>query len=370
LLPAFSNRSFIWSFDVRTYAIIKHKMKKLAIATSLVLSLIVGSAAVIAQPADGNPPADQGLNIEISPARLLLEGAPGKKIDATLKVRNRNAGVETLKLEILQVKVNQDQIQLVTPDQNDEFVSWVTFGKNLPFEAPFDQIITVPITIDIPKTAAFAYDYAIVISKAEAPTPQPGTTQAVEGKVAQFVLLDVNAPGARRAAEITNFASTRSLYSFLPVVFGLTARNSGNLHVTPVGNIFIRDMSGRQVGTLKVNSENGTILPGLSRSFDSQWNQGFPHYETIDGNRRLVWNWQDISSIRLVKYSAEAVLIYNDGTRDVPITATTSFWVIPWLLLLLVLLVIVLLVAGLYQGIKGFWRLLHRGRNKNSKRRK
>jgi len=336
-------------------------MRKLALILCCGVAFFAHQAVTGAQPASTDAVENQGLNIEISPARLLLEGSPGKKIDATLKIRNRNAGTEKLKLEILKVKVNQDQIQLVAPEANDEFVSWVTFGTELPFDAPFDKIQTVPVTIDIPKTAAFAYDYAIVISKAEAPRPQPGTTQAVEGKVAQFVLLDVNAPGAQRAASIISLEASRRHYSFLPADLTTVVKNTGNLHVTPVGNLFIKDMSGRQVATLNVNTENGTILPGLSRNFENEWNQGFPRYETVDGKRQLVWNWQDISSIRLGKYTAEAVLIYNDGTRDVPITASTTFWVIPWLLLLILLVAIILVLSGLFHGIRGFWRLLTRG---------
>lgn len=342
-------------------------MKRAALILGLSLALLTGGKTLYAQSNTAPPTESQGLNIEISPARLLLEGSPGKTIDATITVRNRNAGSEKLKIEILKVKTNEDSLELIAPDKNDDFPSWVTFGIPIPFEAPFNQIQKVPITIKIPNTAAFAYDYAIVISQNSAPVVQPGTTQAVEGKVAQFVLLDVIAPGAQRSAAITEFYASKSSYSFLPANLTTVVKNTGNLHVTPTGNIFIKNMSGKQVAALDVNADKGTILPNMARKFENEWNQGFPYYKTEDGKRKLVWNWQDITKFRFGKYTADLVLVYNDGKRDIPITATTTFWVIPWLLILILLVIIILIIVGMALIIRGFVRLV-RGDKRHKKR--
>jgi hypothetical protein len=329
-------------------------MKRVALIVTVLFSVISLGAIVAAQ--NRTAIEDQGLNIEISPARLLLEGSPGKKIDATLKIRNRNLGTEELKFEIFKVVIKDSTLELMAPEPDDEFVTWVKFGKEQPFLAPYDQFESMPISIDIPKSAAFAYDYVILISKAKSPEVKPGETQAIEGKVAQFILLDVLAPGAVRSAEIIDIETSKKLYSFLPVDITTTVKNTGNLHVTPVGNIFIKDMSGRQVATLDVNKERGTILTNFSRKFFNQWAQGFPRYEDVEGERKLVWNWQDFGDFRFGKFKAEAVLVYNNGVRDIPMTDSTTFWVIPWILLLILLIILILVIYSIYRFIRGIAR--------------
>lgn len=343
-------------------------MKKLAVIVAVIVLAISFHVVVNAQTDVSESSKKQGLNIEISPARLLLKGAPGKKIDAQLSIRNRNAGVEQLKIEIMKVKVDNDIIEILEPQPGEEFPTWVSFGKKIPISAPFDRTVTVPIEINIPKSAAFAYDYAIVISKLDAPTIEPGTTQAVEGKVAQFILLDVIAPGAIRRAEISNFYSDKSRYSFLPATLKAEIKNTGNLHVTPTGNIFIKDMFGREVASLFVNKETGVILPNGSRTYETVWNQGFPRYETIDGKDKLVWNWQDISNIRIGKFKAEALVIYDDGTRDIPLNSSTSFWVIPWIPILILLIIIAMILGGLFVTVRSIWRLIKSHKPKTKKR--
>lgn len=305
---------------------------------------------------------NQGLNIEISPARLLLVGEPGKKIDASLQIRNRNAGTEKLRLDILKVKASGDRIELITPAKNDEFSSWVKFGSKIPFDAPYNQIQTVPVTINIPKDAAFGYYYAIVISKASAPVSVPGATQAIEGKVAQIILLDVKAPGAKRTIEIKEFQASRHWYEFLPADFTTIVTNTGNVHAAPQGNIFIKSVSGHQIGALDINAAGGSVLPQAVRTFSSEWNQGFPHYETVDGKRKLVWNWNQANWFRVGKYKADLVLVYNDGQRDIPVTSSTTFWVVPWRMLLVLLVILLLVLGGLFMILRGIWRLIHRNK--------
>ncbi|MBI2439487.1 MAG: hypothetical protein HYV45_02715, partial [Candidatus Moranbacteria bacterium] len=44
----------------------------------------------------------------------------------------------------------------------------------------------------------------------------------------------------------------------------------------------------------------------------------------------LKWDWNDASKLRFGKYQAKLLLIYDDGTRDIPIEGMVSFWVVPW----------------------------------------
>jgi len=333
--------------------------------------LIVSGIVLASSPhlfaKEQDEPASKPLNIEISPARLVLQGKPGETINTEIKVRNRNAGATKLKIEIMKLKSEGDTISLETPSDNDDFVKWVTFKPKKTFTSKYDEWKTIPVTIKIPEDAAFTYDYAVVISNAELPEAIPGSTQSIDGKIAIFTLLDIDAPGAVRAAEITRFEASKPWVTYLPVGFETEIKNIGNLHVAPIGNLFIKDMLGRQVATLAVNKEAGYILADGSKTVTNEWADGFPYNkQKPDGTTELVWDWSQINSLRMGKYTADIVLVYNDGLRDIPVTSQTTFWVIPWPILLALLAMVLIVLAGIISFFRSVMRIMRRisGRTK------
>jgi hypothetical protein len=54
-------------------------------------------------------------------------------------------------------------------------------------------------------------------------------------------------------------------------------------------------------------------------------------------------NWNKLTSFRIGKYTANLLLVYDNGTRDIPIEATISFWVLPWKVILGVFITLVIL---------------------------
>jgi hypothetical protein len=63
--------------------------------------------------------------------------------------------------------------------------------------------------------------------------------------------------------------------------------------------------------------------------------------------RRLSWDWKQLGSLRMGKYVAKVVIVYNDGQRDIPIVTSYTFWVIPWRLIFFTVLIGGMLVTGL-----------------------
>src|SRR6185437_3825063 len=107
---------------------------------------------------------------------------------------------------------------------------------------------------------------------------------------------------------VASFTSTKKFYEFLPAEFTIKLHNNGNVHVAPVGNIFIRK-GNTQVDILKFNSENGNILPGTNRVFDVKWDKGFPYYKETPVNgknnkftRSLQWDFGKVQQLRFGHY--------------------------------------------------------------------
>jgi hypothetical protein len=231
------------------------------------------------------------------------------------------------------------------PSKNDDSVNWVHFSEPQ-FALQSNEWKVITATIDVPAYAAFGYYFAFTFSRDGAASPAADGTTQLSGSTAILVLLDVLVPGAKRTAEIASFTTDRSFYEYLPASLKVTIHNTGNVHIAPRGNIFIDRGSQDQVGLLEVNPDQGNILPDSNRTFEIPWNDGFPHYEDViqsgkvqhdkDGGilTHLLWKLSDITKLRVGRYTASLVMTYDDGTRDVPLEAKVSFWVIPWRLLI------------------------------------
>jgi hypothetical protein len=226
----------------------------------------------------------------------------------------------------------------------------VSFSKQ-EFNAPPGQWQTVKMNIALPPEAAFGYYYAVQFELANPPKSQPGTAR-LQGAVAIFVLLNADAPGSSRKIDVTSFKADHNSYEFLPVKFSVQVRNIGNVHTAPHGNIFIKRGSS-QIASLPVNSTESMVLPKSSRIFNTSWQDGFPVYTIAKDDtgqpikdahghtkQKLSWDFSKVSKLRFGHYTAQLFLIYNDGQRDIPITGSLSFWIIPWWLVFVILIAI------------------------------
>ena len=315
-----------------------------------IFSLLVLLPASLAHAQSPGSVPDQGISLQISPLPIDLETKPGSSVETDLRVRN--AGTQTEKLQVRLLKVSEDDngvVHLSNPTAADAFVNWVSFDRTV-FDAPSNQWQTVKMTVNVPKSAAFGYYWAVEYLRATVQAPQPGQAVA-RGAVATFVLLNAEAPGAKRQAQIVSFSADRKSYEFLPANFTVKVRDTGNVHVAPHGNIFITKGS-KQIDTLDVNAAEGNVLPGGSRFFSAAWSDGFPVYVTkyngqvpvVDKNGKPVsslhWDFSKANRLRFGHYTAKLVLVYDDGSRDVPLTASVSFWVVPWRLIVYVIIII------------------------------
>lgn len=325
-----------------------------AISLLLVVALISSALApkVFGQANNG------GFNISTTPVTAELETKPGVSTSTKIQVKNNNLTTERIKVSLLKFTSNNANgaPQLIDPTQNDEFLKWVKFSETT-FNAEPNVWKSIDLTISPPATAAFGYYYAVVFTRDDGTAAQPKVTN-LTGAVAIPILLDVNAPGEVRKAEITSFKSNRNVFEFLPATFTVDLKNTGNTHVAPRGNVFITK-GGKNVGMLEVNQAKGNILPGTKRQFTAEWSDGSPVYRLneVDGkvvlkdgkqSHKLDWSKFDPSKVRFGKYHAKVAMVYDDGTSDVSTEAELDFWVIPWRILGILALLLLVIAAGLW----------------------
>jgi hypothetical protein len=207
-------------------------------------------------------------------------------------------------------------------------------------------------------------------------TTPKSTGQVFKGALADFVLLNVNRPGATRQLKVVSFTVSKSLYQWLPATFTVKLKNVGNSIVQPSGNIFIaRNANSKTpIATLSVNPNGGYILPGSERAIEVQWSSGFPAYKAVSNvngpvQHKLTWNWSKLNSFRFGKYNASLVAIYDNGNnQDVPLQAQVNFWVLPWEALTAFIVVLLLLLYGLWSFARKLSGM-NRRRNRSFSRR-
>lgn len=309
-------------------------------------------------------------DLQVTPSPLVATIKPGVKNTVQLKIRNAGTEPEALKIEPRAFKISSDStsvsLQSTAPPDID---NWLTLA-NPTFTVSPGEWYTENITLKVPAAAGFSYSFALDISRQKI-LGAPSTGQAITGSVDVFTLINVDRPGAKAQLDIDNFQTDRKVYEYLPANLSIRFRNSGNTISQPSGNIFIQHSNNgtHPLAALTVNPRGSYILPGTTRTISATWNDGFPHYDVTTGSngkttRKLSWAGANLSRLRIGRYTASLVAVYNENGRDVPITGTVSFWVIPWKIIGVLLLVLLLVLFALFMIGRFIYKLVRRGKRK------
>lgn len=315
----------------------------------------------------------QGLTT--TPVSTVLNTKPGSTATTVLQVQNTTpvATTITVKLDEFKADGSSGQATFITPPANDPSVAWVHFSTTSFTANPF-QWVPVTMTINVPKNAALGYYYAVLFSRS---SPIKKATNNYRSANAIFVLVNTNSSNEFKELQVSSFNTDKTVYNFLPVKFNVLINNPGNIFLSPQGEIYIsRKSGGKIIDTIDVNKGGNDILPNSSRLFNAQWSDGLPVYSDKMVNGQVVTNkngqpekyinWSSqlsLSKFRFGKYYANLVMVYNDGTLEVPIQGQVSFWVIPWILILEIIAAIVIIIIiyrYIKKAIKKLWHKLHK----------
>lgn len=330
----------------------------------LLLSLILFLLATKSVLAQSGP---AGLSLILSPLPINLVADPGSTVSADLKIKNGGTQTEELQVGLMKFSAFGDRgkPRVADREKGDDYFDWVTFSDNSFVLAP-NEWKTIKATINVPKDAAFGYYYAVTFARKNNNIVKDSKSTTIIGATASLILLEVRSPNAVRKITVEEFSTEKKFYEFLPIKFNVKLKNEGNVHLSPRGNIFIDSATKHDVAVLEINDNKGNVLPNSERVFESEWSGGFPVYvQKIDGEkvetdkngkeiRKLNWDFNKVTQLRFGKYTANMLLAYDDGSRDVPIEAKVSFWIIPWRLIGGGIVILALIVSGLKSTFKSW----------------
>jgi hypothetical protein len=274
----------------------------------------------------------QGVSLSVTPTLIEMTGTPGQLWRSNLKVVNSNPFELTVYAQVVnfspQGELGHGTFFPLTEGelQGATLGEWITV-RTEPIVIPRESSMTVPITLNIPETAAPGGHYAAIMVGTRPPT----TDGALVVRTSQVVtsLFFVRVSGD--VVESGTIRSFRPLSRVVPspeVTFELRFENEGNVHLQPQGTITITNMWGAERGVIPINRETmfGNVLPGSIRKFEFTWAGVF-------------------SLAEIGRYKAEVTLGYGVDARQFA-TRVAYFWVLP--VKGLALFLIVLLGVGFF----------------------
>ena len=129
-----------------------------------------------------------------------------------------------------------------------------------------------------------------------------------------------------------------------PKMLGYTIKNNGNVAEAPAGSLTLKDMFGRQVKTVNSTNVNSSLaLIGQTRLFTTCIKTVQQQVEFEGGTSKNT----ACTDAKLIpgRYTISLDLFYGqNGNQTKEVTATASFWYLPWWFLIAIAVVILLIV--------------------------
>lgn len=292
-----------------------------------VITYLVGFSApglVSAQtrrPAATPPPqntANNGQALEIAPPVLYLNVDPGQTIKTQIYIRDISSGNllvnGTVNNFVAGGEDGTPKIILEKDAENDAYslIDWV---------APLPSLLLIPreikamtVTINVPKDASPGGHYG-VIRFTSVPPSLEGSGVSLAASIGVLLLLTVSGDVKEGLSveELSVSANDKkgSFFESGPLIFSQRLKNTGNVHVQPVGQVTITDMFGKKFAAVNVNLPPGNVLPKSIREFKQ------PLDSSVIGNKRLFG-----------RYTAKLAVTY--GVDKKVATSSIVFWVVPY----------------------------------------
>jgi len=326
--------------------------RRILIAT-LALSSVLSLFSI---PASAAPTAP-GQALEIAPPVLNLRANPGETVKATINLRDVSTSPLVVRNQINDfVAYGEDGTPKILFDDEAEtspysLKAWV---QPLPqFTLKPKEVNQLGLTIRVPKSAAPGGYYAVIRFTAS-PPGLDGSGVSLSASLGTLVLLRVNGD-AKESMSVEEFSATKNgeknwLFESQPIKFVTRVRNNGSVHEQPTGQIAIKDMFGNAVANVNVNLNQSNVLPASVRRFEPLLDS------SVIGNRLLFG-----------RYTADLKMTY--GANGQTLTASTSFWVIPYRLIGFAILLLIIAFIVIRIAIRRYnERLIERSRSRRRRR--
>lgn len=301
------------------------------------------------------------LAVQFSPVRLSINGDPGQTIEASFKIHNDSDAQYEIEPNAQDfVALGDDETGIPSfktpPNYLHGIKTWVDFPETSHFIKPRESYV-LSFKIHIPKTApAGGYYGGIFLKKNKIFENNTGTsTVGVNALTGPLVLVRVNGNVIEKG-NLTEFSVNKKIQSSLPVDFTTRFKNEGTIHLQPFGKITMYNMFGMKAGEAEFNPNLETAMADSTRRYGTTWQKA-----EVDAKASELM--KEIKNFGFGRYRADLLMSYGSG--NIPVNASATFWVIPWMLILIALgiLTVIVVIIKLYNRsvIKGYEKKMRKG---------
>lgn len=314
--------------------------KALQLVLLFILALTMLPAGVQSQQQQ-----EESEGIIVSPPTLSQNAEAGVNISETFLVINQRGRTEDFTVYSKEVEVAPDGSFFVPEGLAEgtsrfELEGWLDFSPRQ-FTLEDGGTQEVVVTMNLPEqlpTNGYYLELAFAVG-----VPNGASTVGTVPEVAIPLLVNhISAEDPIRQLNVFGFVHENIyphiIYEYLPVNFFTTLENTGNMHIAPVGSIFIDRDPGffDPVGTIEFNTARQTVFAGATRNFQNVWNNSLLVYQ----NNQLEVNFGE--PLQIGRYFAQLNIAWDaERGKDIA-TAVVEFWVIPWKLILGIILVLII----------------------------
>lgn len=315
------------------------KLRRLLLLISGCWLLAAAPALAVAAPTSvPAAAANNGQGLEISPPVIQLSANPGQTVNVAIKLRDITSGplVVTGKADDFGAKDETGNPQILLDETGASRFSlkyWIKSVPSLTLQSQQEQSLSIPI--NVPANAEPGGHYG-VIRFTGLPPSVSGTGVSLSASLGALVLLRVAGAITERLENTQFFASQNGhphrFFEYGPVTLTERIHNAGNVHVEPAGSVKVYNLFGHQVAQMGVNQKAGNVLPDSIRRFD----------QTL-AKRHLFG-----------RYRATYNVVY--GASKQHLSATMTFWVIPWRAIIIILVILIAIGLAARAGIRRYNR--------------
>lgn len=266
--------------------------------------------------------------ITVGPPKLEFTVDPGGVVKGKVFVENEGANTPTRTFYPVFEKFTEDNGNKQFTSEESDLSTWFKIADEVtlnPGERKF-----VDFKIEAPKDATPGGHFAVMWWSTAPAKSKSKSNQSVSVVTRAGILVYLTVTGdVFQSGSITSFKSDKKIYNSLPAHFAISFKNTGNVHLTPTGTIFIKNLFGKIVFELPVNQYKQQILPQSNRKFDVNWESGRA----------------------FGIYKATLSLAFGENGKD---AKTVWLFVLPWKWMLLILFILFLLIFVLPRGIKKY----------------
>lgn len=289
--------------------------------------------------------------LTVSPARIEVSGDPGAFVNGEITLFNNDIESKTYFVSSENFEPRGDSGAPYFIGANGGLATWISVNTTEVIVPPQSEI-SVPYTIRIPaSTTPGGYFAAIFFGTQPPQGSSMGGDVAVGGKIGVLILLRVNGD-IEESGGLVSFETlnNKKFFNQIPVGMQYRFNNTGGDRVVPRGSIFVKNIFGGTVEELKANMNEGSVLPGSMRRFETVWGD-IEGVAQVDGEessvsmsffQHVAFQWRNF---HIGRFKMELSIVWGQsGTQSA--SESLFIYVIPWQLLVVILggLCIVLMI--------------------------